>query len=1476
MLALLAAFSVPTKPLLADTILNSGLTTVSTGTNFGTYLVVAQSGSARLEVRSGGHATNVTGVIGELVGSSGTAVVFYGGTWASSDLLDVGDLGTGKLFIPGGSVTSKDGILGFGDSGQGMASVSSGTWGISNELHVGYLGAGVLDVTGGSVTSRVGSLGGYAGSTGTATVSAGTWTNSGDLVVGGGGIGALTMTGGSVKVGGMLTKGTYGTINLNRFGTLQIGVGGTTGVLLGGTGSFDNNGTLVFNRSDASTYSGVISGSGALTKQGAGTLTLSGNNSYAGGTTISDGVLALGSGNAAGTSGTISFGGGTLQYSASNTTDYSSRFSSASSQTYEIDTNGQNVTFASPLTSIGGTLTKSGSGTLTLAGNNTYSGDTRVATGTLALGSVNAVAGSTFDMNASDSSVLAFAVAGIQTYNVGGLKGSRDLAIGGNTLSVGGNGQSTTYSGSLSGTGALAKSGSGTLTLSGSSSYAGGTTISGGVLQVGEGGTTGSIAGNVVNNASLIFNRSDASTYSGVISGNGTVTKQGAGTLTLSGSSFYTGVTTIGDGMLEVGAGGTTGSIAGSVFNSAALVFNRSDASTYSGVISGSGALTKQGAGTLTLSGNNSYTGGTTISDGVLALGSANAAGASGTISFGGGTLQYSASNIPDYSSRFSTAASQAYEIDTNGQNVTLASPLTSIGGTLTKSGSGTLTLSGNNSYTGGTTIGAGAVAIPAGGSISHDSAYLAIGQLSGESGTLNVTGGLVTNTDGYVGYNAGGVGTANVTSGTWANNGNLYVGNSGTGALNVTGGSVTNWVGTLGANVGSVGVVEVSSGLWDNGWNLYIGSDGTGTLNVSGGSVTDATGYIGTNAGSVGTVTVTGGTFATRANLSVGYAGNGTLNVTGGSVSNGDGYLGFLAGSVYSATVTGGTWASIGILRVGHRGTGTLTINGGVVTNTSAILGNALASSVGSVTVSSGTWDSSGNVTVGASGTGTLTVSGGVVSVAGTLSTGTSGTINLNAGGTLQIGVGGTSGVLGVSTLTNNGTLIFSRSDASAYSGIISGTGAVTKQGGGTLTLDGANTYTGLTTISAGTLQIGSGSTTGSIAGNLVNNSSLIFNRSNASTYSGIISGTGTIQNAGMGTTTLTGQTSYTVPLVATAGRLIVGSNASVNGFSTAGSLAAASEATLELKSRGLAYVNGLSTLTGGTIRAANGISLGAGANVMGTGGISGFVSAAYGSRVEADGGKLTVGDSSSYVGFASAGLLYTNANEVEFLDRNLAVLGALTQLGDGSAGGTLRAANGMLLEQGKNLVGRGTVHGNFVNQGDVYGDGSTAGQKIVFAAGSTVSGIGSFENVVFDGTYSPGNSPAITNLTNGQFSSASSLLIELGGKQSGTQYDRVVVSGVLTLLGGTLNVALYNGFVPSYGNSFEILQYGQLSGDFGSVNYPALSGGLSWERTTSATAMTITVVPEPSTYAISVIATAGLAGLMRWRKRRSSESAV
>ena len=163
--------------------------------------------------------------------------------------------------------------------------------------------------------------------------------------------------------------------------------------------------------------------------------------------------------------------------------------------------------------------------------------------------------------------------------------------------------------------------------MTGASTYTGGTTISAGTLQIGNGGTTGSLVGNIVDNGALIFNRSNAVTYGGAVSGSGTLTKQGAGTLTLTGANTYTGGTTIAAGTLQIGNGGTTGSLVGDIVDNGALIFNRSNAVTYDGTISGTGTLTKQGASTLTLTGNNIYTGGTTISAGTLIIGNGGTTG---------------------------------------------------------------------------------------------------------------------------------------------------------------------------------------------------------------------------------------------------------------------------------------------------------------------------------------------------------------------------------------------------------------------------------------------------------------------------------------------------------------------------------------------------------------------------------------------------------------------------------------------------------------------------------------------------------------------------------------------------------------------------------------------------------------------------------------------------------------------------------
>jgi autotransporter-associated beta strand protein len=225
-------------------------------------------------------------------------------------------------------------------------------------------------------------------------------------------------------------------------------------------------------------------------------------------------------------------------------------------------------------------------------------------------------------------------------------------------------------------------------------------------------------------------------TLSGTISGPGGLTKVGLGTLTLSGSSTYAGATNVNAGTLQAGAvnalspfsaftvaGGATlelnnfnqtiGSLAGAgsvMLGSATLTTgNDNTSTTFSGTISGRGGLTKIGAGTLTLSGNNSYSGGTTINAGTLAVSSdSNLGNSSGGLAFGGGTLQF-LSGLS--TTRGVTLNAGGGTFDTNGNNATLGGPISGAGG-LTKIGAGTLTLAGGNSYSGGTALNAGTLAV--------------------------------------------------------------------------------------------------------------------------------------------------------------------------------------------------------------------------------------------------------------------------------------------------------------------------------------------------------------------------------------------------------------------------------------------------------------------------------------------------------------------------------------------------------------------------------------------------------------------------------------------------------------------------------------------------------------------------------------------------------------------------------------------
>jgi fibronectin-binding autotransporter adhesin len=196
-------------------------------------------------------------------------------------------------------------------------------------------------------------------------------------------------------------------------------------------------------------------------------------------------------------------------------------------------------------------------------------------------------------MHADDSGSVTFAT----NTSLGGLIGSRDLDLGTRVVSIGHNGQSTTYSGALS-NGSLTKAGTGALTLSGSNSYAGNTTISAGRLELGGNGVlgSGSYAGTIANAGELVLGSAANQTLSGVISGVGGLTKTGQGSLTLSGGSAntYSGTTTVSAGRLELSKTAGVTAVGGDlVITGAAVTFRANDqiASTAAVTMSGSGAV---------------------------------------------------------------------------------------------------------------------------------------------------------------------------------------------------------------------------------------------------------------------------------------------------------------------------------------------------------------------------------------------------------------------------------------------------------------------------------------------------------------------------------------------------------------------------------------------------------------------------------------------------------------------------------------------------------------------------------------------------------------------------------------------------------------------------------------------------------------------------------------------------------------------
>ena len=328
----------------ANTIVLDMTTSVASGT-----LLIRNSGTGTLRVGNTRSGTlNVTGgsilsAIGSLgvSGSGNGSAAVSSGTWSNTGTLYVGSAGTGTLNVSGGYVSSGSNMyVAYGLNSTGSATVSSGTVAVAQSLSVGYNGRGTVNVNGGIVTSgscQLGNSGGNAmvtvssgtfttgrfdigsaasgrgtlnvsggsvnsvttylsgstNTTGTATVSGGTWTNSGNLFVGTSGTGTLNISGSGVLiVGGVLSRGSKGTINLDAGGTLA----------LSGTGSIGDGGLSlgtggVFDLSALASSTATLPATGNLT--GVGTLSGSGHTLAVLGSFLpgnSPGTVTLGSG----------------------------------------------------------------------------------------------------------------------------------------------------------------------------------------------------------------------------------------------------------------------------------------------------------------------------------------------------------------------------------------------------------------------------------------------------------------------------------------------------------------------------------------------------------------------------------------------------------------------------------------------------------------------------------------------------------------------------------------------------------------------------------------------------------------------------------------------------------------------------------------------------------------------------------------------------------------------------------------------------------------------------------------------------------------------------------------------------------------------------------------------------------------------------------------------------------------------------
>ncbi len=370
----------------------------------------------------------------------------------------------------------------------------------------------------------------------------------------------------------------------------------------------------------------------------------------------------------------------------------------------------------------------------------------------------------------------------------------------------------------------------------------------------GNGGLTGNVA---IDAGTLAFNQSTAVTLDNVITGNGGIIQNGTGTLTLTGANIYSGGTTITSGTLQIGAGGTTGSIANNVVNNATLAFKRSDNLFVSGVISGTGAVQQLGTGTTIITGTNTYTGGTTISAGTLQIGWGNTSGMITGDVVNNATLRFNRTD-----------------------DVTFAGAISGTGDVEQWQAS-ILTLTGASTYSGRTTV-SGTLAQGAANAFSANSFYwistgktldlgvgaATIGSLGGDGQVLLRSYALTTGADN----------SSSTFDGALTGTGSLRKTGSGNFTLSKTSTSTYTGATTIDGGTLSVnGDITASSGVTVNAGGTLGGNGTVGTTTINGGTLAPGN--------SIGTLTVQGNlSFTAASTYLVEVAPNNVdrVNVTG------------------------------------------------------------------------------------------------------------------------------------------------------------------------------------------------------------------------------------------------------------------------------------------------------------------------------------------------------------------------------------------------------------------------------------------------------------------------------------------------------------------------------------------------------------------------------------------------------------------